>query len=360
MPALKHLVSKMFGNLTVLSREPNNQKGRAEWLCLCRCGNTCVQSSRNLLAGWARSCGCLRLIDDMMDKKYGRIRVLGLAESLISRRTWCRCICDCGTYLEVEASSLRFGHTTSCGCGRRERAALMGAAKFINREGTTFGNLKIVRLARKEGTSAISWECLCSCGRAFVVLACNLRNGTGPSCGCKRLPDLSGSVYGLLTVLMPNGSRGRQNLWLCQCICGTQKSVRTSYLKRGLTISCGCSAGQGNSTQRPIAVRNAAVRYTHARRARKALTGGTFTAQDVTNRFKWQRGRCAMPWCRVKLTDHNATIDHIVSFSPRRRGGVHLPNLNDRRNTQLTCDPCNKEKSDKDPLTHARDKGFLL
>ena len=360
MPLLKNLVSETFAALTVLSREPNNEKGRAEWLCLCLCGSTCIKSSRNLLSGCARSCGCLMRIDDMIGRTYGRLIVLGLSEFAEGGRTVCSCKCDCGSFFDAPASALRIGHTRSCGCLKRERCALMGEQKRIDRAGVVYGSSRAIRPVVKEGAGPLHWECLCVCGRTFHVLAGNLRNGAGPTCGCKAHPDLSNMVYGLLTVLRPDGNRNGQNLWLCRCACGTEKSIRTTSLKRGLTISCGCLIGGHSLVQRSVVIRTTARCASQVHRAQRAFTGGTFTTEDVKHRFKWQRGRCAMPWCRVRLTDDNMTVDHITPISPRRRGGVQTPNLNDRRNTQLLCRPCNLKKSDKDPLIHARDNGFLL
>ena len=365
MPSLKSLISKTFNNLLVLSREPNNSKGRAEWLCRCACGVECIQSSRNLLGGWARSCGCLRRIDDIVDTKIGRLLVLGLSEGVWSGRTKCRCQCDCGSIVHVEAASLRFGHSLSCGCIKKDRFSTIGLTKKVDLVGKTYGDLLVLEYTKREGSNLIHWKCLCICGKTTFAVGQNLKRGTVSSCGCRRFPDLMGNRFGLLTVLKQNGARRngqnkRQNLWLCLCDCGKEVSIRTSYLKRGITISCGCLKGGNKIMHRSAKIRSATRCYSHTRRARVEETGGVFTSQDVANRFRWQRGRCAMPWCRIKLTDHNKRIDHIIPLSPRRREGAQLLNLNDRRNTQLTCDPCNAEKSDKDPLTHARDKGFLL
>lgn len=69
----------------------------------------------------------------------------------------------------------------------------------------------------------------------------NLRE-SGMSRGVKE--DLTGRVFNRLSVLGFYGwsspTTPRAALWLCQCACGNQVSVRGNNLKRGSTRSCGC------------------------------------------------------------------------------------------------------------------------
>ena len=55
----------------------------------------------------------------------------------------------------------------------------------------------------------------------------------------KRL-NLTGQRFGMLTVLRRVENIGRDTAWLCRCDCGSELVVRTSYLRRGTTHSCGC------------------------------------------------------------------------------------------------------------------------
>jgi len=47
-----------------------------------------------------------------------------------------------------------------------------------------------------------------------------------------------GQVFGRLTVVAWRG--GKNSLWRCRCICGTEKVVRASNLRGGNAKSCGC------------------------------------------------------------------------------------------------------------------------
>lgn len=89
--------------------------------------------------------------------------------------------------------------------------------------------------------------------------------------------------------------------------------------------------------------------HAQARRARAIGSGGRYTAQDVRDIFRRQRGSCA--YCRSRLVA-GYHIDHITPIS---RGGG-----NDRRNIQILCAPCNLSKGASDPIDFARRIGRLL
>ena len=53
----------------------------------------------------------------------------------------------------------------------------------------------------KHNTGDIRWICQCECGTIKSVLGKYLRNGKSISCGCNRKVDLAGRKFGKLTVL---------------------------------------------------------------------------------------------------------------------------------------------------------------
>jgi len=57
-----------------------------------------------------------------------------------------------------------------------------------------------------------------------------------------RFKDLTGQVFGRLTVLSYAGpvGRNRNSSWLASCECGSEKIFRGTALTRGTTKSCGC------------------------------------------------------------------------------------------------------------------------
>ena len=89
--------------------------------------------------------------------------------------------------------------------------------------------------------------------------------------------------------------------------------------------------------------------YHSKRRAQKLASARRHTADDILAIIKSQRVRCA--YCRTKLTN-SYHVDHIMPLS---RGGS-----NGRENLQILCARCNLQKSSRDPLVHARERGLLL
>ncbi len=68
----------------------------------------------------------------------------------------------------------------------------------------------------------------------------------------KQPPPLT-EAFGSWTVV----GDGRPKYWLCQCICGTTKEIRSDHLKSGITKSCGC--------QRPALVATAQTTHGHSK-----------------------------------------------------------------------------------------------
>ena len=67
-----------------------------------------------------------------------------------------------------------------------------------------------------------------------------------------RINDLTGMVFGRLTVLGMAGVQSGKSMWLCRCECGIEKPVRGTHLSGGSIVSCGCFIRQkcGNQFQK--------------------------------------------------------------------------------------------------------------
>jgi hypothetical protein len=71
--------------------------------------------------------------------------------------------------------------------------------------GKIFGKLNVIREGESSNKSRL-WVCRCSCGNEIPVASRLLNSGNTKSCGCLRkdhsnVPDLTGKVFGYLTVL---------------------------------------------------------------------------------------------------------------------------------------------------------------
>lgn len=59
MPVVRDLMNKRFGRLLVVGLSPERQREHKVWICVCDCGKSSLVMSQNLLAGNTRSCGCI-------------------------------------------------------------------------------------------------------------------------------------------------------------------------------------------------------------------------------------------------------------------------------------------------------------
>lgn len=119
----KDLSGMQFGSLSVLGRGPNSSDGRARWYVRCGCGKELLVTSSNLLLGRTKSCGCSKKNNkphiSIVGERFGRLVAIERLGTKSKSVIW-RCRCDCGNETSVSLSNLRSGHTTSCGCAKRE------------------------------------------------------------------------------------------------------------------------------------------------------------------------------------------------------------------------------------------------
>ena len=105
--------------------------------------------------------------------------------------------------------------------------------------GQVFGKLTVVS---PNAVKKYYWDCLCECGNETTVAGSSLISGGTKACGClqSRFKDLVGKVFGRLTVV--NLSHVQHSAyWFCRCECGTEKVIiGTRLTKDGGTRSCGC------------------------------------------------------------------------------------------------------------------------
>lgn len=119
----KDLSGMQFGTLSVLGSGPNSSDGRARWYVRCGCGKELLVTSSNLLLGRTKSCGCSKKNNkphiSIAGERFGRLVAIERLGTKSKSVIW-RCRCDCGNETSVSLSNLRSGHTTSCGCAKRE------------------------------------------------------------------------------------------------------------------------------------------------------------------------------------------------------------------------------------------------
>lgn len=118
--------------------------------------------------------------DNMIGQTFNNLTVLKIAEKNPKLKSRCIryvCQCECGNIIEVNGNSLRTGHTTSCGCSRKNKNKI----DLINKR---FGKLTVLYDTQKRHDRHVIWYCQCDCGNYCEVQSKYLLNGNTQSCGC--------------------------------------------------------------------------------------------------------------------------------------------------------------------------------
>lgn len=90
--------------------------------------------------------------------------------------------------------------------------------------GKRFGKLVVVKQEASNSSGQRRWLCQCDCGGTCISTTGKLNSGRSTNCGCKKSPDLTGKVFGKLTILgrsekrNPRGARTTPQ-WECRCEC---------------------------------------------------------------------------------------------------------------------------------------------
>lgn len=125
--------------------------------------------------------------------------------------------------------------------------------------GQRYGKLVVEQQMPSTANGQRRWLCKCDCGGAHIATTNNLKSGRTTNCGCKKSPDLTGKVFGRLTVLGRSdkrNSRGARTTptWECRCECGTVTYKATDTLTNPNTSMCAsCAAKYAASKARESA-----------------------------------------------------------------------------------------------------------
>jgi hypothetical protein len=171
---------------------------------------------------------------DLAGQKFGKLTAVKPTGRNRSGQVLWEAECECGNVCTAVGSDLARGKKKSCGCG----------AKNIpqNFTGKRFGKLLVLRKDEANNRRYSKWICQCDCGTVKSVAGCNLVSGGTTSCGCSlgKALELDGKRFGRLTVISKEGVVNDRSVWKCLCDCGSEVSVIGSLLLRGSTNSCGC------------------------------------------------------------------------------------------------------------------------
>jgi len=182
------ITGQRFGRLTAIEHV-----GHGQWKFACDCGNTHIAKRYRATNECMRSCGCY--LDEKFEKlsKIGQNDLYGMRFGFLvaidrapktckSRQgAYWRCMCDCGKEHIARSTALTSGHTTSCGCRRSSPRP-----RSSDLTGKIFGRLTVARKTGSSKQGAI-YECLCECGNVIEARGKDVAAGNTKSCGCMKI-----------------------------------------------------------------------------------------------------------------------------------------------------------------------------
>lgn len=194
------LTGKVFGLLTVICSAPDEITKRgshiAKWKCRCVCGREIVTRGSSLKSGHTKGCGQKhRSFNDLSGQRFGKLTVLRRVENNVcsdgTTYVMYKCKCDCGNEIVTRATSLKNGHTRSCGCAHHDGAMGIGLEDLTGR---VFGYWTVLyengRLVEPRGRLVPLWHCRCKCGEERDIRGGTLKSGSSLSCGCLKSETL--------------------------------------------------------------------------------------------------------------------------------------------------------------------------
>lgn len=133
---MKNLIGQKFGYLLVEKRV-ENIKGRVAWDCKCNCGNQAIVTTRNLLSGKIKSCGCYKKEHSnyikLENKTFNYIKVLNKTKERDYKGSimWeCQCL-NCQRIFKLSEDALVHGSYKSCGCKKKELASKLSQSLHL-------------------------------------------------------------------------------------------------------------------------------------------------------------------------------------------------------------------------------------
>lgn len=209
MGSLIDLTGQKFGKLTVLYRDKEKEKTvankNAYWKCQCECGNQISVRSADLRKGNTKSCGCGKNtpggnILNLAGQNIKGIKIISrniaaqYKDGKNTEKTYWNCQCFCGKEFIARGSELINGHTTSCGCVKKQKAA--ERCKQLKKDLTNqvFGMLTVLKESNTRHNTNIEWLCQCECGNQIIVPGIYLTSQQKTHCGCLNHKKSSGEI----------------------------------------------------------------------------------------------------------------------------------------------------------------------
>lgn len=101
-------------------------------------------------------------------------------------------------------------------------------------------------IEKNENSPRKAWLCECECGTQKIVLDQSLKSNKSTQCrNCSNrqiannyFKNITNKIFGEWKVLKYSHSKNRKTFWLCECSCGTVKTISSDTLTSGKSKKC--------------------------------------------------------------------------------------------------------------------------
>ena len=199
--------------------------------------------------------------------------------------------------------------------------------KFTSLIGKEINSIKVIDVKIPAPHRHARARIICPyCKKEKWVLAAAIASRELKSCGCnrytkprgldnKKTENLTGKIFGKLTVLKVDENLHRRLQWICQCECGNTKSVPSIYLKTGESSSCGCKlhvSGKNNPLWQGFEGISGKSWSRIKSAASKRNLKFSIDIKDIWNQYLKQNMKCALTGLPIVMRD-TASLDRIDS-----------------------------------------------
>ena len=205
----------------------------------------CVLDVKPIIGKNTRGHNVMGKLIDLKGNRFGKWVVIGRDNDRKGATYW-KCKCDCGNIKSIDGSSLRSGDSTQCTeCRKVNLNKWLQENKFIDLTGMRFGKWHVINRSYDKN-KARYWLCKCDCGVIRNVSGSMLKKGGSISCGCSKIgtinvKDLTRERFGKLVVIKQASNSKSGVRWWCQCDCGSKPIRRmAASLSSGKSLNCGC------------------------------------------------------------------------------------------------------------------------
>lgn len=142
--------------------------------------------------------------------------------------------------------------------------------------------------------------------------------------------DLTGQIFGRLTVLKRVPCQVKSVVWECLCSCGSKKNVRSGDIVSGRTVSCGCRGREVAAENGRLNVGKKQDRHGHARRNTSTYGIWRGMKQRCLNKNSGEyvnyggRG--------ISVCDRWLVFDNFLADMGERPEGHHIDRINNDGN----------------------------